>query len=139
MSREHRQILDMLAEGKITPDEAEKILVKLSAPDNRGSAGSTDELLPAPSAAAGAPRYLRVVVDSVTGDKVNVRVPMALIRTGLKLTTMLPPEASAKIAEHGIDLSQLNDLAGEELIEALQELTVDVDSVNGDTVRVFCE
>ena len=85
------------------------------------------------------PRFLRVIVDSTDGDKINVRVPMALIRTGLKLTTMLPSEASSKIAEHGIDLSQLGELAGDELIEALQELTVDVDSHDGDTIKVFCE
>ncbi len=133
MSSEHRQILDMLAAGTITPDDAEKLLAKLSSPGGSQERGD----LPAPG--GGIPKFLRVVVDSNTGDKVNVRVPMALIRTGLKLSTMLPPEASAKIAEHGIDLSQLNELAGEELIEALQELTVDVDSANGDTVRVYCE
>ncbi len=64
---------------------------------------------------------------------------MALIRTGLKLTTMLPPEANRKIAEQGIDLSQLSELHGEELIDALRELKVDVDAADGDTVRIYCE
>jgi hypothetical protein len=52
---------------------------------------------------------------------------------------MLPPEASQRMAEHGIDLSELSELQGDELIEALRELTVDVESANGDTVRVYCE
>jgi hypothetical protein len=30
-------------------------------------------------------------------------------------------------------------LEGEELVEALEELTVDVQSEDGETVRIFCE
>ena len=66
-------------------------------------------------------------------------VPARLIRTGVKLTTMLPSETNAKLASKGIDLSELGKLEGEELVDALRELTVDVDSSDGDTVRVFCE
>jgi hypothetical protein len=139
MSSEHRQILDMLAAGTISPDEAEKLLEKIASGSDAESGSHDPGLEPASPAPGGRARYLRVVVDSTDGDKINVRVPMALIRTGLKLTTMLPPEASSKIAEHGIDLSQLGDLAGDELIEALQELTVDVDSSDGDKIKVFCE
>ena len=47
--------------------------------------------------------------------------------------------ASKHLTEHGIDLSQFNNLDGDELMEALGELQVDVDSGSGDTVRVFCE
>jgi hypothetical protein len=72
-------------------------------------------------------------------DKVNVRVPIGLIRTGFKLTTLMPRSASERLSERGIDLSQFSNLEGEELMDALRELTVDVDSGNGDVVRVFCE
>jgi hypothetical protein len=72
-------------------------------------------------------------------DKVNVRVPIALIRTGIKLSTLVPLSASEHLSEHGIDLSQFNDLDGEELMNALRELRVDVDAGDGDIVRVFCE
>lgn len=136
MSDERRQIIDMLAEGKISGEEAEKLLERLDQQrEQYGDEGAGE----GDPSKAGKPKYLRVMVNSTGGDKVNVRVPMALIRTGLKLTTMLPPEASEKIKEHGIDLSQLSELQGDELIEALRELTVDVDSANGDTVRVYCE
>jgi hypothetical protein len=84
-------------------------------------------------------KYLRVVVDSSDGDKVNIRVPLALVKTGIKLSTMMPAEANEKLAEQGIDLSHLSGLKGEELIEALRDLKVDVDSNDGDTVRIFCE
>ena len=84
-------------------------------------------------------KYLRVVVDSTNGDKVNVRVPMGLLRTGIKLSTMIPILAGDKLKESGIDLSYLSNLSGDELIDELRDLKVDVDSPNGDTVRVFCE
>lgn len=38
-----------------------------------------------------------------------------------------------------MDLGSLSGLEGEELIEALRDLRVDVDSGKGDTVRIFCE
>jgi len=85
------------------------------------------------------PKYLRVVVDSADGDKVNVRVPMSLIRTGLKLSSLMPADAAEAVLEKGIDLSALKNLDGEELVEALRELSVDVDSADGDKVRVFTE
>ncbi|UCF67681.1 MAG: hypothetical protein JSV80_18315 [Acidobacteriota bacterium] len=41
--------------------------------------------------------------------------------------------------DNGVDLSSLSELGGDELIEALRELSVDIDAANGDTVRVFCD
>ena len=126
MSVERKQVLEMLAQGKVTPEEADRLLEKLAA------------VKPAVSPAA-APKYLRVVVDSSDGDKVNIRVPLALVRTGIKLSAMMPKEAGDKLAEKGIDLGQFAGLQGDELVEALRELTVDVDSNDGDKVKVFCE
>ena len=51
----------------------------------------------------------------------------------------MPLSASKHLSEHGIDLSQFNNLDGEDLIEALRDLKVDVDTGDGDVVRVFCE
>ena len=151
MSEERKQVLAMLAEGKITTEEAERLLEKLGDGDaNQGRGHRRPKRLHIGAAAlpdggddketpTGAPKYLRVEVDSKNGDQVRVRVPLRLIRTGVKLTTMLPTETNAKLAEKGIDLGELGKLEGEELVDALRELKVDVDSANGDTVRVFCE
>jgi hypothetical protein len=132
----------MLADGKINADEAERLL---SALDRNGSA---------PSAASGAPaghnkspKYLRVAVDAdVHGDqtKVNVRVPMALLRAGVRLTSIIPPMArdqvNAELAKNGVafDINQLKPENLEELIAQLDDLTVDVDS-DGTKVRIYCE
>ncbi len=51
----------------------------------------------------------------------------------------MPLSASEHLSEHGIDLSQFNNLDGDELMEAFRELKVDVDSENGDIIRIFCE
>ena len=136
MNEERKQILDMLAQGKITAEDAERLIDKLAAGDAR------DASTPASAAAAGQPskpKYLRVLVDSSDGDKVNVRVPLALIRTGIKLTAVLPTGVNEKLGKQGVDLSSLSELDADELYEALRELHVDVDSSDGDTVRVFCE
>jgi len=47
--------------------------------------------------------------------------------------------ASEHLSEHGIDLSQFNNLDGDELMEALRDLKVEVDCEDGDVIRVFCE
>ena len=61
------------------------------------------------------------------------------MRTGIKLSTMVPSKVSEKMKEKGIDLSPLSELQDEELMKALEELSVDVDSPDGDSVRIFCE
>jgi hypothetical protein len=123
----------MLAEGKISAEDAERLLDKIEA-------GPSSE--PTPPRDPGDPnkiKWLLVTVDSEDGDKVNVRVPINLIRTGIKLGAILPKGASERIRASGIDLSDLNQLADEDLMEALANLHVDVHSESGDKVRVYCE
>lgn len=148
MSEERKQVLTMLAEGKISAEEAERLLQKLGGGDANQGRGERRrkplnigaEALPEEiDTAGGAPKFLRVEVHSDDGDQVSVRVPLRLIRTGVKLTTMLPTETNAKLSDNGIDLNELGKLESEELVDALCELKVNVDAANGDTVRVFCE
>jgi hypothetical protein len=100
-----------------------------------------------PTGRSAAPKYLRVAVDAdVHGDqtKVNVRVPMALLRAGVRLTSIIPPMArdqvNAELAKNGVafDINQLKPENLEELIAQLDDLTVDVDS-DGTKVRIYCE
>jgi hypothetical protein len=135
MTGERKQVLDMLAEGKITVEDADRLLDKLSSGDSRGadsprSVSNTD---------GARLKFLRVVVDSTDGDKVNIRIPISLIRTGIKLTTVLPDNVNEQLGDKGVDLSALSELAGDELDRALRDLQVDVDSGDGDVVRIFCE
>ncbi len=149
MSSERKQVLDLLAQGKITAEDAERLLDKLergNGPaedrDPREESGPragttlTDE--PAQSAARKRARYFRIVVND-KGDRVNIRIPLFFVRAGLKLTTVMPPHARRRLEEKGIDLSNLSSLNGEELEDALREVTIDVAGEDGETVRIFCE
>jgi len=146
MSENQKKILEMLADKKISVDEAHRLLSALKAeggtPESTIGAGTTGK----PKA-----KYLRVSVQPGPGhehdedaDLVNVRVPMSLIRSGMKFTSLLPPEARDKVTgalgEKGIDFDMRNmkpeDL--EELIAALEDLEVNVVS-DKEVVRVYVE
>lgn len=156
MNDNRRQILEMLAEGKITTDEAERLLRALE-PDP--AAGSSEFPGSASAGANGATpkphaKYLRVLVEAdeaMTGMKgqttVNVRVPMQLLRAGVRLASLIPVQAHDQLDQalnrHGIPLtlSQIKPENLEELIDHLEDLTVDVEGKEGNAtkVRVFCE
>jgi hypothetical protein len=88
----------------------------------------------------------RVVVsseDDAGGDgpsRVNVRVPLQLLRAGVRLASLVPPQAITKInTELGrsgvpIDLVQLKPQQLEELIDQLDD--VDVDDPGAGLLRV---
>ena len=140
MNPDRRSILQMLADGKISADEAERLLTAL----DRGAPSN----VPA-SAANGAPKYLRVLVDTDEPGqggptKVNIRVPMALLRAGVRLTSLMPPQArehiNAEMAKGGVpfDIGQMRPENLEEMLDQLNDLQVDVDQERT-KVRVFCE
>jgi hypothetical protein len=143
MNEQRRQILQMLAEGKITADEAERLIDALEREQPESPPGAA----PRPKTQ---PKYLRVVVssaDNFGGDgpgRVNVRVPLQLLRAGVRLASLIPPQAltqvNAELSKSGvpIDLTQLKPQHIEELIEQLDDVTVDVDQPDA-KVQVFCE
>lgn len=138
MSEERIKILEMLSKGKITIEEADKLLRAIH---------PTGAESPGPSSSSKHPKYLRVLVEPTTesskGERVDIRVPMKLIRAGLKLATLIPKQAQPAInealKEKGIemDFSQITPDDLEELVVNLNDLTVDVKGK--DTVRIFCE
>jgi hypothetical protein len=131
----------MLAEGKITADEAERLLKAMDRePATPGAA-------PLAEPRRDKAKYLRVVVDATDEDgptKVNVRVPIQLLRAGVKLTSIIPPrarqEVNAALAKEGIevDIGKLTPESLEEIVEHLRDLQIDVDHESA-KVRVFCE
>ncbi|MFC1927722.1 hypothetical protein ACFLW7_04010 [Chloroflexota bacterium] len=146
MSENQKKILEMLANKKISVDEAYRLLNALKT-EADGSAGAEE----AGTTGKPKPKYLRVSIQPGSGHehdddvgRVNVRVPLSLIRSGMKFTSLLPPEARDKVAgalhEKGIDFDMRNlkpeDL--DEILEALNDLEVDVVS-NKDVVKVFVE
>jgi len=139
MSEERSRILDMLASGKINADEAARLLDAIERP-------VAEETVGAESTGCCKPKFLRVVVEpKVAGkDTVNIRIPLQLIRMGVKLGGLMPEKARGKIdrrlTEHGIglDFDKLDADGVEALIVALTEASIDVDDEK-EKVRICCE
>jgi hypothetical protein len=140
VNEQRRQILEMLAEGKVTADEAERLINALEREQPEAPQPGAPRQKPRP-------KYLRVLVEDNSSDppgRVNVRVPLQLLRAGVRLTSLIPPQAltriNAKLSDSGvpIDLTLLKPQDIEELIDQLDEVTIDVDDPDS-KVQVFCE
>lgn len=139
MSEDRQRILKMLADGKISVAEAESLLDALKQRSSEEGIQTEREKKVL--------KYLRIQVDPGAHggkEKVNIRVPLQLIRAGAKLASVIPSDARDKanqaLHEKGVGFD-LNDLTGENLdkvIETLGELSIDVDSED-EKVKIFCE
>lgn len=146
MADNKKKILEMLEKKKISTDEAYRLL----------SAVDTQEGVQEEKGSSTAPKsnhkYLRVTItpgenqeSSEHPERVNVRVPMSLIRAGVKLTALIPPEALDKankaMEEKGInfDVRTLKPEDIESLIEALGDTQIDIEGKHGEKVKVFVE
>ena len=148
MSENRRQVLEMLGAGKISAVEAEELLAALDSGRKPGDSGDATGHV----AVKQKPKYLHVLVETLDSSKpssdstVNVRIPMQLLRAGVKLAGLIPAHVRTHIdgamKEQGIpfDLSQIKPENLEELVDHLSELTVDVDQKQENVkVRVYCE
>jgi hypothetical protein len=145
MAEDRRHVLQMLAAGQITADEADRLIGALPDGQQAAPAAAGDR-----SSAKKAPKYLRVIVDA--NDKhdgpvhINVRVPILLLRAGVKLASLIPAQAQDRVnlalREQGVtfDLSQIKPENINELIDQLGDLSVDIDQPQDDVkVRIFAE
>lgn len=77
---------------------------------------------------------LRIVVESADGDKVRVNLPMALVQMALEMG-MEMSQISGNETMKNIDLRQILELVRQGAVGNL----IDVESADGDIVRVFVE
>jgi hypothetical protein len=138
MSEERKKVLEMLAAGKITPDEAERLLDKLSGNASTATPGAEKPPAPAPQGNA-KPKYLRIVVDQPGREQVNMRVPLSLVGSGRGLLAIMPKHVHERLAEYGINTGSFTTLTSDDLDQAIRELNVDVEKVGGKKVKIFCE
>src|SRR5437762_11504128 len=134
MSEETRKVLEMLSRGKVTVQEAEQLLQAVGASGQSGDEKKSE------------PRYFRILVnkparDGKKAENVNIRVPMTVVRGGLRLGSLFPGMLAKKKIQLGngneLDLSKVTYTDLEAMIKDIGELTVDVD---GDAqVRIRCE
>ncbi len=130
-AEERIQILKMVQEGKISAEDAAQLLEALEDGD-KTQVGRNETTPTDPQVLGRPPRWLRVrVTDSDTGrSRVNVRLPISMVKIGLKMGTRFSPEIE------GLDTNELV-----RLIEAGEiGQIVDVqDDKDGEHVEVFLE
>ena len=121
-AEERMQILKMIEEGKIAPEEGAKLL----------SALGQKNAPPRPPAPGTSARWFRVrVTDAATGkSKVNVNIPMGLVNVGLKMGARFVPENS------DIDLEEVFEQIRSGAHGKIVEVT---DDESGEHVEIFIE
>lgn len=127
MTEERLHVLKMVQEGKITAEEAETLLAALE--DSSTPTIDVGENRPQPS---GDRRWLRVrVTDTNTGrSRVNIRLPIGIVRAGLNLGKHFAPEIE------GLDLRTLLESIDTNDLGQMVDVTDDED---GERVEVFIE
>jgi hypothetical protein len=138
MSEERKKVLEMLAAGTITADEAEKLLDKLSTAAANPAAGAEPSTASAAQGAAKA-KYLRIIVDHPGREQVNMRVPLSLMGSGKSLLAIMPHRVNERLAEYGINAGTFTGINCNDLGQAVRELNVDVEKSDGKKVRIYCE
>jgi len=142
MSEERKQILQMLAEGKINADEAGRLLDALESRKAEAYQAEAQIAEPRPK-----PKFLHIKVESdpqnPKQETVDIKVPIMLLKAGMKLTSLVPErvrgQITTQLGDKGIDLdlNKLNGEATDSLIKALMEMSIDVDS-DKEKVRIYC-
>jgi len=144
MSDDTRRILDLLAQGKITVEEADQLLRAMAAPADAAPTAATASNEPSAT-----PRYVRITVHKTAKDDrrdkdVNIRVPIAVVKSGMRLGALIPgfpgDAVSARLRERGIDVdfSKLDTAALEHVLKQLGDTNIEVDSGKAQ-VRISCE
>jgi hypothetical protein len=140
-----RRILELLAQEKITVDEADQLLRAL-----KDSSRPADPGQPRPEASTKpSPRWMRVTIDRAARDgrpakTVTIRMPLSIARSGLKLGAMFPRLAEGGFAERlreqgiDVDFSKIDPSQFDKLLDEMGEMDVDVDGGRAH-LRIRCE
>jgi hypothetical protein len=126
---EKKKILEMLKKGKITVEEAERLLNALGLDSEK----SVKKVTPAPG--KGVKGKLRIEIDSNDGDKVRIAVPL---RMAAMIKGMIPNQAKEQMSADGVDINTILEGLNEGLDFADEDI-VNIQSSDGDTVRIYVE
>jgi len=134
-----RRVLDMLSQGKISVDEADRLLKAMSAdlPSATAAGPSTDTTRA---------RWIRINIHKPAKDEahrpkdVNIRVPIAVVKGGMRLGALIGTFAGEKaarrmkaqgldidLAKINSDLSQMNGPEFDEFLRSLNDTNIEID------------
>jgi|Deesub1362A_J573_1020465.scaffolds.fasta_scaffold00041_140 hypothetical protein len=116
MKDEIKKILKMVEEGKIKAEEAEKILLAILEPEKKISSK----------------KFLKIKVYEPNGDKVNITLPIGLIKFATKF---IPKEKMEILKEREINIDEILSSLDEET----QGEIVNVEETDGTVVKIWIE
>lgn len=118
MNEERMKILKMLEEKKITSEQAAKLLDALGEP-----------------CATGEGKFLKVKVWDMNKEKlkVNVTVPLSLVKWGMKF---VPEKAQVKMREQNIDMESITEAIDKDLSGRIAEVD---DEEKNQHIEVYIE
>lgn len=142
MNEQRKKILQMLAEGKISADEADRLLAALESRgvEDANAAGDNASRMKSKK-----PSFLHVSVHGGHSkhENVDIKIPIMLLKAGVKLGSLMPENTRGKfhshLSDHGFDID-LNDLDGKKLdslIQALAENPIEIVADN-EVVNIRC-
>ena len=136
---EKLRILKMVEEGKLSAEQAVELLKALEGTVLEGETADYDQDAYEQTAIVNSNipyenKMLRVIVDSPAGDKVNIQLPVKIIRQMLKVTGKLPIKSEEL---EGIDLEALTASVLECIDNETLGNIVEVNSSDGTTVRIY--
>ena len=136
---EKLRILKMVEEGKLSAEQAVELLKALEGTVPEGETADYDQDAYEQTAIVNSNipyenKMLRVIVDSPAGDKVNIQLPVKIIRQMLKVTGKLPIKCEEL---EGIDLEALTASVLECIDNETLGNIVEVNSSDGTTVRIY--
>ena len=147
-----RRILDLLSQGKITVDDADRLIKAMSADVPAGTAT-------ADTAADGGQRarWFRINIRKPASDQahtpkdVSIRVPIAVVKGGMRLgaiiATFAGEKAALRMKQRGLDLdlstinsdlSRMNGAEFETFLKSLDEMNIEIDDGRSQ-VRITAE
>ena len=147
MNEERKMILQMLKDGEISVEEAERLIEAVSDERPHTETPYSGKALHGPH-----PKRISVLVTEHGKTKVNVKVPFSLVRTALKLgkTAGLISAITTK-STHGDMVAEImdaiKDIDPDEILNSLSEGAIDLpytivdvdDDVEGQQVKVTLE
>ena len=147
-----RRILDMLSQGKITVDEADRLIKAMSA-DPPAETATADTATDGRQRA----RWFRINIHKPAKDQthkpkdVNIRVPIAVVKGGMRLgaiiATFAGEKAAQRMKERGLDLdlstingdlSRMNGAEFDTFLKSLDDMNIEIDDGKSQ-VRITAE
>jgi hypothetical protein len=145
-----RRVLDMLSQGKITVDEADRLIRAVSA-------DRPAEIADASANGRPRARWFRINIHKPAKDQthtpkdVNIRVPIAVVKGGMRLgaiiATFAGEKAAQRMKERGLDLdlstingdlSRMNGTEFDAFLKTLDDMNIEIDDGKSQ-VRITCE